>query len=119
MKSATELEHSNTRGPRLNSRSSHCAQRPDSFGLLAATLCHLQVGARKKPKPWAMPKTIDQVCAKLQAVGYNPLKVKPEEFVDKMPEINRRLDAAGKPVIGDAVVEIARRLLLTESYTTA
>jgi len=78
-----------------------------------------EVGSRKTPKPWAMPKTIDQVCAKLLYVGYDPLRMDPETFVRKIDEINRKLQEHGKPVIGDSVVEIAKRLLRQVHYTTS
>jgi len=66
-----------------------------------------------------MPKTIDQVCAKLLYVGYDPLRMDPETFVRKIDEINRKLQEHGKPVIGDSVVEIAKRLLRQVHYTTS
>jgi len=85
------------------------------FAKLSLPAFLYEVGARKSP-PWIMPRTVTEVVEKLEAVGCRTLEMKPRKFVDDINAINRKLQDAGKSVIGDQVLHIAHELLAQQGY---
>mmetsp|Transcript_72686 Transcript_72686/g.199364 ORF Transcript_72686/g.199364 Transcript_72686/m.199364 type:complete len:276 (+) Transcript_72686:927-1754(+) len=85
------------------------------FAQLSLAAFLYEIGARKKPQPWQVPKTIDEVVAKLETVGV-PHTTSPTDFVHDATGINVRLRAAGKSILTRDTFDIARKLLSASSY---